>query len=429
MSAAPKLRGDLITRQHTSGQTTTVVVKDPASQRFFRFGAVEQFVAEQLDGVTPLDVVRKRVEDRFQQPLADDTLGSFVEQFRRFRLLEDDSGPPRSEPVHQRVRGSVLYVRIKAFDPDRLLDWLVARTSLIFTPAFLLASTAAILFAGAVVAAAWPQFTRDLSRLYRVDALLLAWVTVLSVTTVHELAHGVTCKRFDGQVNEIGVMLIYFQPAFYCNVSDAWLMPERSKRLWITFAGAYSEMLICGLAAITWRVTESDTWINFVALVIMATSGVKTIFNLNPLIKLDGYYLLSDYLGVPNLRQKSFDALQRRLRALWNLSPDAFRMQGRDERIYAIYGVFAAVYSIGFIALIVWNFGHFLTMRYGGVGFIALTVLLLTALRRPLVQIGSEAAATLRSWRTTGVWPQRLRRLVGLAALIAVVGASRRHHH
>jgi hypothetical protein len=114
-----------------------------------------------------------------------------------------------------------LYIRVKAFDPDQLLDWLVTRVNVVFTRAFLLASAATILIALAVTAVGWPQFTRDLTRLYRFDALLLAWVTMLSVTTAHELAHGVTCKRFGGQVNEIGFMLLYFQPAFYCNVSES----------------------------------------------------------------------------------------------------------------------------------------------------------------------------------------------------------------
>jgi multidrug resistance efflux pump len=258
----------------------------------------------------------------------------------------------------------------------------------------------------------WPQFTADLARLYRFDALLLAWITVLSVTTVHEFAHGVTCKRFGGQVSEIGFLLLYFQPAFFCNVSDAWLIPEKSKRLWVTFAGAYSEMLVWAVATFAWRVTETDTWINFVALVIMATSGTKTLFNLNPLIKLDGYYLLSDYLEIPNLRQKAVVALKARGRDLWQLSASAFRVRGREQWIYLSYGALATLYSTTLIALIAWRFGAFLTTRYGGIGFIAFVLLLFAAFRRPLGSMlpkrepavaddVSESRRSLRAWR----WP------------------------
>jgi putative peptide zinc metalloprotease protein len=422
MSAAPKLRGDLIIRQQAFGNGITLVVKDPAARRFFRFGEVEHFVAQQLDGATPLDVVRGRVEERFGQPLPEQTLRHFVEQFRRFRLLDDGTERREDELAHQRVRGSLLYIRVKAFDPDQLLDWLVTRVNVVFTRTFLLASAATIVIALAVTAVGWPQFTRDLTRLYRFDAVLLAWATLLSVTTAHELAHGVTCKRFGGRVNEIGFMLLYFQPAFYCNVSDAWLIPEKSKRLWVTFAGAYSEMLVWALATVAWRVTESDTWINFVALVIMATSGVKTLFNLNPLIKLDGYYLLSDYLEIPNLRQKSFAALKARARGLWNLSSDALRVRGREEWIYLGYGALAALYSTCLITLIAWNFGTFLMTRYGGLGFIAFAALLLTAFHRPLQRVASNATSMFRYPQTLGSWKRGPRRLVLAAFLLGVLG-------
>jgi putative peptide zinc metalloprotease protein len=426
MTAAPKLRSDLVIRPQPSSGGTIVVVKDPATRRFFRFGEVEHFVAQQLDGATPLEVVRHRVEERFGQPLPEDTLRRFVEQFHRFRLLDDGSRQQVEEHTHRRVHGSVLYIRIKAFDPDRLLNWLATRLDAVFTRTFVLLSAAAIVGALIVTAAGWPEFTRDLTRLYRFDALLLAWVTVLTVTTAHEFAHGVTCKRFGGQVNEIGFMLLYFQPAFYCNVSDAWLIPEKSKRLWVSFAGAYFEMLVWAVATVAWRITEPDTWMNFVALVIMATSGIKTLFNLNPLIKLDGYYLLSDYLEIPNLRQKSLAALKARARGLWNLSTDALYVRGREERIYLGYGALASIYSTSLISLVAWKFGTYLTTRYQGVGFLAFGALLLAAFHRPLRhavtkvkgQTGPESAAPSR----TGPW--RLAILAIGLGIVVVMPAS-----
>ena len=105
-------------------------------------------------------------------------------------------------------------------------------------------------------------------------------------------------------------MLIYFSPALYVNVSDAWLFPEKSKRLWVGFAGPYFELFLWALATWVWRLTNTDTAINFVAFIVMLTSGVKTLFNLNPLIKLDGYYLFSDWLEIPNLKGKGVRLLE-----------------------------------------------------------------------------------------------------------------------
>src|SRR5438477_308361 len=137
----------------------------------------------------------------------------------------------------------------------------------------------------------WNEIARDFHRLHRLTTLPVVLLSLLVIGTCHEFAHGVTCKRFGGEVHEVGFMLIYFCPAFYCNVSDAWLFPERSKRLWVTFAGPYFESVIWALATLTWRVTEPDTGLNFAALVLMTTSGIRTLFNFTPLIKLDGYYL------------------------------------------------------------------------------------------------------------------------------------------
>ncbi|PYV24826.1 MAG: peptidase M50, partial [Acidobacteria bacterium] len=157
-------------------------------------------------------------------------------------------------------------------------------------------SAALIVFALGLTALNWAEMSQELVGLINFESLLLLWVTVLLVVTLHEFAHGLTCKHFGGHVHEVGFLLIYFQPAFYCNVSDAWLFPEKSKRLWVTFAGAYFEMFLWALSTVIWRLTDFDTTLNHLALVVTATSAVKSLFNLNPLIKLDGYYVLSDYL-------------------------------------------------------------------------------------------------------------------------------------
>ena len=100
-------------------------------------------------------------------------------------------------------------------------------------------------------------------------------------------------------------MLIYFQPAFYCDVSDSWMFPSRRNRMLVTLAGGYAQLVIWGLCTIIWRITDTDTFINHVTLIVILFSGLQTLVNFNPLIKLDGYYMLSDYLEIPNLRAKA----------------------------------------------------------------------------------------------------------------------------
>jgi multidrug resistance efflux pump len=382
--AAAKLRGDLIASHQDGADGAVVVVKDPVAGRFFRFREIEHFIARQLDGETPVDAIQARVEERFRAPLARETLVRFVGRLEQLGLLEG-TGPSRASGKEtRRLRGTILYLRLKAVDPDRVLGRLAAWVGWCFSPVTLVASVLLVAAALGIAMANGTEVGRDLGRLYRVDVALLVWFTLLGVTAVHELAHGLACKRFGGRVHEMGVMLLYFQPALYCNVSDAWLFPERAKRLWVTFAGAYVEIVLWALATVVWRVTDAHTTPSYLALVVMVTSGVKTLFNLNPLIKLDGYYLLSDYLEIPNLRQRAFGYLRQRLARVRPHAGAMPRVPARERRVYVAYGLLAGAFSVWVLGLVTVWFGGFLTRRYQGWGALLFAALLLAMARHRL---------------------------------------------
>ncbi|MBI4271526.1 MAG: HlyD family efflux transporter periplasmic adaptor subunit [Candidatus Rokubacteria bacterium] len=381
-AAEPKLRSDLV----ISRQDGAVVVKDPATGRFFRFGEAEHFITSQLDGATPLDVVRRRAGETFGSMPEPEMVEGFVATLRRLGLIEtDEAALDRPGARRRRTRGSPLYLRLRAFDPDPLLDRMVGKVGFCFTPAFLVLSAAVIALGLGIAVAEWGAIARDLERLWRVEMVLVAWLIIFAVTTAHEFAHSLTCKRFGGHVHEMGFLLIYFQLAFYCNVSDAWLFPEKSRRLWVTSAGPYFEMFLWALAVITWRVTEPGTGPSAVALVVVATSAFKLFINLNPLIKLDGYYLLSDALGIPNLRAHAFGYLKRRLSALVASSGRTLEEPTpRERRVYLAYGLLAGGYSVWLLGWVAWAVGGFLTERYQGAGAILYAGLLGVTFQNPL---------------------------------------------
>src|SRR5262249_50404082 len=163
------------------------------------------------------------------------------------------------------------------------------------------------------------------------------------VTVLHEFAHGLTCKHFGGEVRDMGFLMLFFMPCFYANVSDAWLFPKRSQRLWVTFAGGFFELWLWALAVFAWAVLEPGTLPSRAAFVVVMVCGVQTLFNFNPLIKLDGYYLLSDWLGVVNLRERSMTHVMAWLRrVLWGAPGPA-----PDPRSRALltYGLLSLSYS------------------------------------------------------------------------------------
>lgn len=417
------LRSDLVVSQRGTPAGTVSVVKDPATGRFFSLREAEHFIAQQLDGSTPLDVIRQRVGEKFGSSLPRGTLEQFIETLRRLGLLEaqgGEAGHPACRPG--RVFGNLLYLRLKAFDPDRLFDRLLGHVGFFFTAQFLLLSSALIFIAIGVTIVNSEEIGRDFFRLFQVQALFLTWVTILLVTAAHEFAHGLTCKRFGGEVHEVGFFLLFFIPAFYCNVSDAWLFPEKSKRLWVTFAGAYFEIFLWAVATLTWRVTDPETVLNHLALVVMATSGIRSVLHLNPLIKLDGYYLLSDLLEIPNLKRRALSYLGARIRQFWGTAiPATHGITAREQRIYLIYGLLAGAYSFSLLGFFALRLGSFLIERYQGVGVVLFGAILVTLLRHPLGRVPRRIGVLFRTWLVAPLRRTAKILVLGAAVLLVLV--------
>lgn len=380
----PLLRADLLVTRMETPEGPRFVLKDPLTRRYFRLRETEYSIARRLDGRTPLAELAPAISAELDLDLDLDSLEAFVAQLHRQGLLDDPAAPP--PPRQGFVRGTPLYLRFRAFDPDRLLDWLVGKVRFFFTPYFVVGSAALLVWAILTVVTQHGAIMQDLARLWNFQSLLLAWLAILFVVTLHEFGHGLTCKHFGGRVHEMGFLLIYLQPAFYCNVSDAWLFPEKRKRLWVTAGGPYFELFVWSLATVVWTVVEPGTLPSGLALIVMATSAIKQFFNFNPLIKLDGYYFLSDLIDVPNLRSRAFAYLGNRMKRLVGAAapPVSIEASPRERLIFVAYGVVAFAFSYWFLATVVFRLGDYLTSRYQAAGFAAFTVFLVLLFPQPM---------------------------------------------
>ena len=418
----PRLRSDLCISPQKRPEGTFYVVKDRASERFFQWGEAEYFIARQLDGETPLEVVRERTERELGAALDEASLVQFVERLERLGLMEGEKSGKTAPAPRRRIRGSLLYLRLGAFDPNRLFDRIIPKLGFFFTPQFLVLSALVIAAAAAITYSDWPQILHAYSSLFHFRSLVFAYFTLFVIIAAHEFAHGLTCKHFGGEVHEIGFLLIYFEPAFYCNVSDAWLFPEKSRRLWVTFAGGYFEFFLWGLATLAWRLTEPGTAVNSLSLMVMLTSGFKILFNVNPLIKLDGYYLLSDFLEVPNLRKRSFAYLKNCLQRLIPGSHvEAMGASPRERRIFLAYGLLAGTYSYWLLSMVALWFGQFLVARYHGFGFLIFITTLGVLMRDSLKRLFKKPAAVIGPIFHLGSGPGRRWRALGWLSAVAAL--------
>jgi putative peptide zinc metalloprotease protein len=375
------------------GEEGRHVVKDPATDRYFQLGQHESFLLLRLDGQQTSEAICREFATRFGEPFSPDDLSGFLMVAESQGLLapeplpefetEPDSLAPDGGRSRQRVprparplpknvvpkssQQSLFFWRKKLFDPNRLFNYLCPKIQWVWTPAFLAVTFAFFLAAQVVFWTNNGAIVDSFKNSLRWETLLFAGITILAVTTCHEFAHGLTCKRHGGEVHEVGFLLLYLIPGFYCNVSDAWLIREKSKRLWITAAGAYCDLCLWSLAIFVWRISYQDSLLNYLATVVLSVTGVRSLFNLNPVIKLDGYYLLGDYLEIPNLSQTAYFHWMSHLRAvLWGGARP--RRPSQHPKFLFIYGMCSWLFSIGIVCLMFYWMGKFWHKHLGGLG-------------------------------------------------------------
>jgi putative peptide zinc metalloprotease protein len=390
--AFPRYREDLIESQQKFEGKTYFVIKDPLTSKFFRIKEYEHFITQKLDGKTSLEKVKEEFEKNFQILLPPETLEQFVGRLKELGFLEGEipsrelskTGFKWFKKEDKSFLNKILFIKIKAFNPEKLLDWLYKYFKFIFTPYFSFFAVAVIILGAIITLSNWEILTLSLSPLFKLTTLIKVWLAIFLLLVLHEFSHSLTCKHFGGKVSEMGFLLLYFQPCFYCNVSEAWLFEEKSKKLWVTFAGTYFNLFAWGFSTILWRITDTETDLNLFFYVLMIVAGMMVIFNLNPLIKLDGYYLLSDYLEIPNLRKKAFAYLGSGLRKFFLKSRERLvEFSRREKKIFTSYGALSLVYSF---LLLVWIFAklnNFLVSQLQGWGFVLFLGLFFYIFKKP----------------------------------------------
>lgn len=358
---AMAMRRDLVVRRQRWQGREYWTIKDPLTLKYFRFENEEFAILSMLDGATSIDAIRERFEREFApQRISAAQLQHLLTMLHRSNLLVAHAAGQgaelwkRDQQRQRRERlamaANFLAVRFRGVDPDRLLGWLNARIGWIFSLPAAVIAIALILAAMLLVAAEFETFTARLPTFRAFFAAQnWAWLAVVMCVTkiLHEFGHGLACKRFGGECHEMGVMLLVLTPCLYCNVSDAWMIPSKWRRAAIGAAGMYVELMLASVCTFLWWFTEPGLF-NSLCLNVMFVSSVSTLlFNANPLMRFDGYYILTDMLEIPNLRQKSAAVIQRKLGA-WLLGlrerADPF-LPVRRRWLFAAFCVASSVYT------------------------------------------------------------------------------------
>lgn len=349
-------------------------IKDPMTLNYFELRDEELFVLNLLNGHSTLDDVCSAFHVQFQpRTLSPAELQRFLGELISQGLVVSD-GPGYGRVLAGRdciaqIRGhwsrlsNVLAIRFRGIDPDRFLGWLLTCLNWMFSPWALALSVLLMVSAATLVTV---QLETLISRLPDAQALLSAtnvvWLIVLLglVKVVHELGHGLACKYFGGECRELGVMLLVFMPTLYCNVSDIWMVHDKWKRIAVSLAGMWVEAVIAAGCTLLWW-SSAPGLFHSVCLNLMLVCGVSTfLFNGNPLLRYDGYFVLADWLEIPNLQDQAAAAVRTWLTDFYCFAPEDRRSDVHRRWLLITYGVASTVYRTFLTLLILWSLTEWL---------------------------------------------------------------------
>ncbi len=373
----PRLAQEVDITEQIEAGVARYVVRNAATSRYFILKQPEYRVLSQFDGALTLSDVASGGPQSNGPRVSLPALVRFLGKLDSLGLLAH-GGTDDPIAAHQRERG--LYIRFRLFNPDKLLAWLDRVFGWALTRTSIISSFFPMMFVAFWMLTRVDEVSTYTSYLYREYGIVAILGITLTVTALHEFAHGLACKHFGGDVREMGVLLIYYVlPAFYCNVTDIYRMGRKRERMSVIFAGIYWQLLVSTLGGLLWLIATPYTLLADLSLLVFIGGSFNILINCNPLIKLDGYYALSQALGVVNLQGRSSDYARSLLARLLG-EPRERKADSQRPLLYLSYWVCSILYSGILIWLILgWVSGELMDgLRFFGVLLTMLLAALLT---------------------------------------------------
>ena len=356
------------------------VVKDPAGLKYYRLQQEQYEVLQLLDGQRSLEQIRDRMLQimptvRLQLSDIQHLITDLHEKAVVYSNREGQGASLIKKHREERKKKffntlkSLLYLRLPGWDPERTLTMIYPFFKWLYKPIGITLFCLIVLTSWLLLGIQFDEFRRQLpafQSFFGWPNLMYLWVVLGAAKIIHEFCHGLSCKHFGGECHEMGVMLLVFSPCLYCDVSDSWMLRNKWARIMIGAAGMYIEVLLSAFAIFVWYFSEQGLLHNLALNMFFVTAITTVIFNANPLMRFDGYYMMSDFLEIPNLRPKA-DRLLRESFAWYCLGieskPDPF-MPETGRVWFVLFAICAGIYR-WFIVIAITVFLYTVLKPYG----------------------------------------------------------------
>jgi putative peptide zinc metalloprotease protein len=387
------------------------VIKDPLTTQYVALSGVEFRLLAALDGTTPVSKLLEQLRSELGDPqLRVQELSDLLNQFLTARLIVAEAGNARRSAglsgavVRSPARGAfarlaglsrqLVSARIRLFDPSALLLWLRPVSTVVFSRLGAIVWLTVCGIAGLVGVVRFGRLIADVptpEAWLAPELLLPGLLAFVVIKSLHELSHAAMADRWGAECREAGVLLFLLAPVPYTNVTDTWMI-DRRKRMLVACAGVLAELFIAAVCLLLWSTAAPGVARSLLAGIVLLCSATTLLFNANPLVRFDGYFLLADAVNRPNLAQQAAGAVQSGLER-WLLGPlpassnfqQPTRTPGSGQGGLLVFGLLSAAYrmilavTIGTIVLRAFS-------RWGlpGLGWLAMVFVAAPLVARPV---------------------------------------------
>lgn len=417
----PRLREDLrIQRAGPSYDGSPAwVLFDPVANRHFRLSYEMFQILSLWDKGKTLGGLQQAVERRFEREVPTDELEHALRVLDHSQLLSVPivggwralygKSLQHKPGLFRSAIHNYLYFRIPLVRPEPFLKAALPVASIFFTRGFVAVTVLAALIGIYLATRQWELFTHTFSSFLSLEGLAFYGAAIVIVKSMHELGHGFSAYRAGCRVPHMGLAFLVLAPMLYTDVTDAWRLKRRSSRLLIDCAGILVELCIAVYALLLWNFLPDGPWQSLAFSLCTVSLFMSLLLNLSPLMRFDGYYILSDLWGIENLQMRAFAMLRWGLRELLfglrAAPPEHFSRATRN--LLMVYAVCAVIYRLGLylgIALLVYHF----FIKIVGIGLFIIEIVFF--ILRPVIseirewrKMRAEILSRPRTWLTLSV--------------------------
>lgn len=413
------MRSDLEISVVSRGEVKVAVVKDPVSHRFFEMDPTDVEIAKNLrtgeDPAVQLEILRKnctrevgglddesllRRASRISAELAATGLSRGKSHSA---AVSARSGLPKSLATVLRSISQILFARVRLFDPSRLMDATAGWASPLFSVWFVVVSLASFLISTVVFVGYGGMGDFDAAWFASPVSILALYVGIALLKFLHEAGHAFAVHHYGGKTHEVGLTLVAGLPLFHVEVSDSYMFAKKSQRLAVASAGIIIELFACALLTLLWLVLAEGFARQLTAHLVIIAGMSTLLFNGNPLMRYDGYFILADAIDMPDLRQRARGFVTAALAAILSGSRLPATRSRSEAWLLGFYGVASTAYLL-VVFFGIWKFLSTMLAPHGlkWIGDILVISWASTALIAPAIYSVKKIAARVQSAPSAG---------------------------